>query len=113
MPVLSGADGSPFQLNRDTDAMPELYQAIGRTARIAALAAGRITAGSNLATSLLLDFLGVAYARNVLRDAQVQGVELRRGVEDHAAHEKSINNESTADCLVEMIYAMHVAFYLR
>src|SRR5438874_13238584 len=27
----SAVDGSPFQLNRDSDAMPELYQTIGRT----------------------------------------------------------------------------------
>ena len=106
----SAADGSPFQLNPDSDAMPELYQAIGRTAKIAALAAGMITASSNLATNLLLDFLGVAYARNVLRDAQVQGVELRRGVEDHAAHEKGINNEATADGLVALLSALRGDF---
>src|SRR6266403_5825616 len=106
----SAADGSPFQLNRDSDAMPELYQAIGRTAKIAALAAGMITASSNLATNLLLDFLGVAYARNVLRDAQVDGVELRRGVEDHAAFEKGINNEATANGLLTLLSAVRGDF---
>src|SRR5216110_3587466 len=107
---VSAADGSPFRVDPSSDAMPELYQAIGRTAKIAALAAGMITASSNLATNLLLDFLGVAYARNVLRDAQVQGVELRRGVEDHAAHEKGINNEATADGLVTLLSALRGDF---
>src|SRR6266481_875996 len=46
----SAADGAPFHLNRDSDAMPELYQAIGRTAKISALAEGMIASSSNLAT---------------------------------------------------------------
>jgi len=107
---ISAADGSPFHLNRDSDAMPELYQAIGRTAKISALAEGMISASSNLATNLLLDFLGVEYARNVLRDAQVDGVELRRGVEDHAAFEKGINNEVTANGLLTLLSAVRGDF---
>jgi len=107
---ISAADGSPFQLNRDSDAMPELYQAIGRTAKISALAEGMISASSNLATNLLLDFLGVEYARNVLRDAHVEGVELRRGVEDQVAHERGINNEATADGLMTLLSSLRGDF---
>jgi beta-lactamase class A len=107
---ISAADGSPFQLNRDSDAMPELYQAIGRTAKISALAEGMISASSNLATNLLLDFLGVEYARNVLRDAHVEGVELRRGVEDQVAHERGINNEATAEGLMTLLSALRGDF---
>src|SRR5438093_13650809 len=88
---ISAADGSPFRLEPDSDAMPELYQAIGRTAKISDLAEGMISASSNLATNLLLDFVGVEYARKVLQDAQASGVELRRGVDDHAAREGGIN----------------------
>jgi beta-lactamase class A len=106
----SVADGSPFHLNRDSDAMPELYQAIGRTVKISALAEGMIAASSNLATNLLLDFLGVEYARSVLRDAQVDGVELRRSVEDHGAHERGINNEVTANGLVRLLSALRGGF---
>jgi len=106
----SAADGFPFHLNRDSDAMPELYQAIGRTAKISALAEGMISSSSNLATNLLLDFLGVEYARTVLREAQVGGVELRRGVEDHGAHERGINNEATADGLLSLLSAIRGDF---
>jgi len=106
----SAADGSPFYLDPDSDAMPELYQAIGQTAKISALAEGMISSSSNLATNLLLDFLGVEYARKVLRDAQVDGVELRRGVEDHAAHERGINNEATADGLLTLLSALRSDF---
>ena len=107
---VSAADGSPFRVDPSSDAMPELYQAMGRTAKISALTEGMIVASSNLATNLLLDFLGVEYARNVLRDAQVSGVELRRGVEDQAAHEKGIDNEATADGLLTLLSALRGDF---
>ncbi len=107
---ISAADASPFHLSPGSDAMPELYQTIGRTAKILALAEGMIAASSNLATNLLLDFVGVEYAREVLRDAQVEGVGLRRGVEDHAAHEKGINNEVTADGLLKLLSAVRGEF---
>src|SRR5438093_10960367 len=49
----SAADGSPFHLSADSDAMPELYQLRGRTAKISTLAEGMISSSSNLATNLL------------------------------------------------------------
>ncbi len=107
---ISAADGSPFHLNRDSDAMPELYKRIGRVAKISELAEGMIVASSNLATNLLLDSLTVEYARNVLRDAQADGVELRRGVEDHAAHEIGINNQATANGLLALLSALRGDF---
>jgi beta-lactamase class A len=107
---VSTAGGSPFRLDPSSDAMPELYQAIGRTAKISTLTEGMIVASSNLATNLLLDLLGVEYARNVLRDAQVSGVELRRGVEDETAHKKGIDNEATADGLLTLLSALRGDF---
>jgi len=107
---ISAADGFPFRLDSDSDALPKLYQAIGRTVNISALAEGMIAASSNLATNLLLDLVGVEYARNVLREAQVSGVELRRGVEDHAAHERGIDNQVTADGLLTLLCAVRSNF---
>ncbi len=96
----SAAGGTVFHVSADRDATPELYQSIGRTAKISALAHAMICGSSNLATNLLLDFVGVEYARTVLREAQVHGIELQRGVEDQAAHERGINNQATADGLL-------------
>ncbi len=107
---ISAADGAPFRLSPDSDAMSELYQLVGRTAKISTLAEGMIAASSNLATNLLLDFMGVEYARKVLKDAGVSGVELRRGVEDYAAHHDGINNEVTADGLVRLLSAVRGDF---
>src|SRR5438552_4831557 len=106
----SAADGSRFRVSQDRDATPELYAAIGRTTKISALAHAMICGSSNLAANLLLDFVGVEYARTVLREAQVDGVELRRGVEDHGAHERAINNEATADGLLSLLSAIRGDF---
>jgi len=106
----SAAEGSVFHVSPDRDATPELHQAIGRTAKISALARAMICGSSNLATNLLLDFVGGDYARMVLQEARVNGVELRRGVEDHAAHERGINNEATADGLVSLLSAIRGDF---
>ena len=106
----SAAGGSVFHVTPDRDATPELYQSIGRTTRISALAHAMISGSSNLATNLLLDFISVDYARKALRDAQVHSVELRRGVEDHAAHEQGINNEATANGLLTLLAAIRGDF---
>jgi beta-lactamase class A len=106
----SAADGSLFRVSPDRDATPELYGNIGRTAKIAALAHAMICGSSNLATNLLLDFLGVEYAQRILQEAQVTGVKLRRAVEDHGAHERGINNEATADGLLSLLSAIRSDF---
>jgi beta-lactamase class A len=106
----SAGDGSPFRVSQDRDATPELHAAIGRTVKISALAQAMICGSSNLAANLLLDVVGVEYARTVLRDAQVDGVELRRGVEDHRAHEQGMNNEATADGLLSLLSALRGEF---
>ena len=107
---LSGGDRTPFQCDSQTDGYPQLYQAIGRTAMIGDLANAMITSSSNLATNLLLDFLTVDYARDVLRAAEVQGVELRRGVDDEHAFEQGWNNETTASGMIDLFAALRGEF---
>ena len=99
---LSVVDRSPYKLDRNSDGYPQLYKSIGRTAKIADLVDSMITSSSNLATNLLLDFVGTEEAAKVLSDAGVNGVHLRRGVEDEDAYDEGINNETTADGLVEL-----------
>ena len=106
----SAAGGTVFHVGADRDATPELYQSIGRTAKILVLAHAMIAGSSNLATNLLLDFLSVEYARTVLRDARVAGVELLRGVEDHRAHEQGIDNQATANGLLGLLSAIRSDF---
>src|SRR5207245_95120 len=68
-----------------------------------------IGASSNLATNLLLDLVGVDAARDALRRRGVEGVDLRRGVEDDRAFEAGCNNLVTADGLVQLLRAIRDA----
>src|SRR5207244_12253653 len=92
---ISAADGFPFRLDSDSDAPPKLYQAIGRTVNISALAEGMIAASRNLTTNLALDLVDVEYASNGLREAKLSGEELRRGPDDHAGAEAGSDTEVT------------------
>lgn len=107
---LSAVDRTPFRLDGESDGYPQLYRSIGRTARISDLAQSMIIWSSNLATNLLLDHVGAGHAAQVLKDAGVSGVFLRRGVEDNRAFEAGINNETTADGLVQLFAALRGDF---
>jgi beta-lactamase class A len=98
----SALDGSSFRLDPESDGYPQLYKVIGRTAKISDLADVMITSSSNLATNLLLDFISVNYAREVLREAGIRGVELKRGVDDEKAFDAGLSNETTPLGLVDL-----------
>src|SRR5687767_6375655 len=88
----SAADGLPFRITAGRDANKEVHSHIGRTMRLEELAFHMVTTSSNLATNLLLDLIGVDYARDRLARIGVEGIDLRRGVEDDRAFESGINN---------------------
>lgn len=102
----SAADGSPYQTLATRDSGPEVYTAIGRTLRIGDLARHMITVSSNLATNILVDFVGVPVARRILADTGISGVDLVRGVEDDRAFDAGISNRVTADGLVQLLRAI-------
>ncbi|MEY2557185.1 MAG: beta-lactamase class [Verrucomicrobiota bacterium] len=107
---LSAVDQTPFRLEAESDGYPQLYRAIGRTAKISDLTEWMIVSSSNLATNLLLDYVTVDEALKVLRDAGVNGVDLRRGVDDTKAHEQNLNNETTAQGLLDLFAALRGDF---
>ena len=107
---LSAIDQTPFRLEAESDGYPELYQLIGCTAKISDLTEWMIVSSSNLATNLLLDYITVEQASTILRDAGVNGVDLRRGVDDTKAHEENLNNETTAQGLLDLFAALRGNF---
>ena len=102
----SAADGTPYRILAARDADAEVHTSIGRTMRIGDLARHMITVSSNLATNVLLDFVGVGTARQLLADAGIAGVDLVRGVEDDRAFEAGISNKVTARGLVGLLRAI-------
>lgn len=100
---LSAWDAEPFRVQSERDANAAVHAAIGKTMRIRELAKHMIATSSNLATNLLLDLVGVERVQHVLRDLGIEGVDIRRGVEDERAFAQGINNEVTAHGLVGMM----------
>jgi beta-lactamase class A len=99
----SAADGKPYRILASRDADAEVYASVGRTMRIGDLARHMIAVSSNLATNVLVDFIGVAAAREILEAAGVEGVDLVRGVEDDRAFEAGIVNRVTADGVLRLL----------
>jgi len=99
-------DGAPFRVDPARDADAEVHTAIGRTMRLRELAERMIVRSSNLATNLLIDLIGVDQIRSVLEQLGVEGVEVRRGVEDDRAFAGGINNMMTPNGAVALLRAI-------
>ncbi|HEX6322264.1 MAG TPA: serine hydrolase [Vicinamibacterales bacterium] len=104
---MSAADGSPFRVSSARDGNSDVHAALGKTMRLSELATHMITTSSNLATNLLVDLVGIDYARETLARASIDGIELVRGVEDDVAFEAGINNRVTANGLVRLFRAIY------
>jgi beta-lactamase class A len=96
-------DGALFRVESGRDANSEVHASIGKTMRLEELAKHMIVTSSNLATNLLLDAVELERVQRTLEDLGVEGVELRRGVEDERAYEEGINNRVTASGLVGVL----------
>ena len=99
----SAVDGMPFRVAADRDANSEVHSSIGKTMRVADLARHMIATSSNLATNLLLDLVGLDTVQRSLDQFGIEGIDIRRGVEDERAFEQGINNRVTADGLVHLL----------
>ena len=100
---LSAYDGSPYRVRLDRDANPDVHREVGRTLRVSELADAMITTSSNLATNLLLDLVGLEVLQRTIDGFGLDGIDLRRGVEDEKAFAHGINNRITANGLVGLL----------
>jgi beta-lactamase class A len=71
--------------------------------RISELALHMIATSSNLATNLLLDLIGLESVQRTVEQFGIQGVDIRRGVEDEKAFEHDLVNRVTANGLVALL----------
>lgn len=99
----SAFDGQSFRVESDRDANSAVHESIGKTMRVAELAHHMIVTSSNLATNLLLDLVGVEAVQRTLDQFGIEGIDVRRGVEDERAFEHGINNRVTARGLSSLL----------
>jgi beta-lactamase class A len=109
----SVADGEVFRVSTDRDADPDVHKRLGRSMRVHELARAMIVRSSNLATNLLLDYLGLEQLSHVMKEAKLEGVKALRGVEDNRAFEQGINNEVTANGLMRLFRMLCEEKFLR
>ncbi|MGE5464518.1 MAG: serine hydrolase [Syntrophothermus sp.] len=95
------ADGSPFSLDEADDSEPILYERLGETETIYELTRLMIVRSSNLATNILIEKVGAQNVDDFVQALGIEGVIIRRGVEDNVAFRLGMNNSATARGLTQ------------
>lgn len=98
-------DGSVFRLsvNPKSDSVAD---SIGKALPIRELMHHMITTSSNLATNLLVQLVGIPAIAKTLDELGVDGIRVLRGVQDEVAFEAGLNNETSANGLVDLLRAI-------
>jgi beta-lactamase class A len=104
---LSVIDAEPYRIDPSRDPNSKVHAQIGKTMKVGELAEHMIVTSSNLATNLIYELIGAAAARATIKRLGLDGIDLRRGVEDHKAFEAGVNNRITAEGLVRMFRLIH------
>lgn len=95
------ASRSKYSLDINDDAEQTLYPRIGESETIGELTRLMIVRSSNLATNILLEKVGTKNVNDLIQTLGIQGVTIRRGVEDNAAFRLGMNNSATARGLTQ------------
>jgi len=98
------ADGSKFALDVNDDSEVTLYRRLGESETIRDLTRLMIVRSSNLATNILLEKVGAKSVNDFIRALGIDGVMLKRGVEDNAAFRLGLNNSATARGLTQTMH---------
>jgi len=98
---ISIANGSKYSLKADDDAEQTLYPRVGETELIGEFTRLMIVRSSNLATNILLEKVGTQNVDDFVHALGIEGVTIRRGVEDSAAFRLGLNNSATARGLTQ------------
>jgi beta-lactamase class A len=95
------ADGSKFSLDVIDDSEQSLYQRIGETESIHELTRLMIVRSSNFATNILIEKIGARNVDDFIHALGIEGVVIRRGIEDNVAFRLGMNNSATARGLTQ------------
>lgn len=94
-------DGSKYSLAIETEQEAALHEA--ESASLLALCEAMIIYSSNLATNILMDYLGIEAIRAVVRQIGTSDMDIQRGLEDIPAFEQGLNNTTTARALAILL----------
>jgi len=94
-------DESRFSLLESDDSEPTLYPRIGERESISELTRLMIVRSSNLATNILMEKIGTQNVNDFIQMLGIEGVTVRRGVEDNAAFRAGMNNSASARGLTQ------------
>lgn len=97
-------DGTPYSIEEDSD--DAIYERLGERMTISELIYQMITVSSNLATNLLIDFLGAESVQETVDSLGAPGMQVLRGVEDLKAFELNLSNSTTARALAILLEAI-------
>jgi beta-lactamase class A len=95
------ADGSKYSLDAVDDSEQSLYTRLGETESIHELTRRMIVRSSNLATNILIEWIGARNVDDFVQALGIEGVTIRRGVEDNTAFRLGLNNSATARGLTQ------------
>ena len=95
------ADGSFYSLNVIDDSETTLYDRIGEMESIREITRLMIVRSSNLGTNILLEKVGAENVTAFIQSLCIEGVTVRRGVEDNVAFRLGLNNSATARGLTQ------------
>jgi len=105
LPILNSftsiADGTSYSLDINDDSEKTLYARIGESETIAELTRLMIVRSSNLATNILIEQVGTKNVNDFIQLLGIQGVTVRRGVEDNVAFRLGMNNSASARGLTQ------------
>ncbi len=97
-------DGTLYRIEEDSD--DAIYEQLGERMMISDLIYQMITVSSNLATNLLIDFLGSESIQKTVDSLGAPGMQVLRGVEDLKAFELGLSNSATARSLATLMEAI-------
>src|SRR5258706_3306112 len=90
------ADESKYSLDIKDDSEKSLYQRLGDDETVHELTRLMITQSSNLATNILIEKIGAKNVDAFVQSLGIEGITIKRGVEDNAAFRLGMNNNATA-----------------
>ncbi|MFN8411486.1 MAG: serine hydrolase [Anaerolineales bacterium] len=95
------ADQSQYSLDIADDSEKTLYPRLGEQETIRELTRLMIVQSSNLATNILIQKVGAENINSLIQSLGIEGVTVKRGVEDNVAFRLGLNNSATANGLTQ------------